>query len=319
MASSNELHFSDPCYIVRLYPLRMDYSAVAHHNTVNLHDLADLCSEARAASWHSMFRSWNAVSTFMPLVQERLMCCTDDPELRLDACWERRPRGTLLDFGWTRENKAMPQAWSFFAYCKPEDLLTCLVDIMDTVAETENEVADEWLYPRHQPWKLVTIGQILHSLYRKRVLNEPELPDVIQYMQHILYVLAATELLNTFFKSRRTNVERLEYIINEEMWYHNAFNMDDVAKIQDLLSRPLSEIARLALHGERNLVPHYYDRSAAEAFDPKHLRLDLLLGIGGLKIEWTEYLHEHLTLNTSTLTLRIFWFASHIRQNPMFQ
>lgn len=99
----------------------------------------------------------------------------------------------------------MPKAWSFFAYCKPEDLLTCLFQFMDTITEFENHLAVEWVYPRFQPWKLITVGQVLHGLYRKRILVEPQSPDKIKYIEHALYVLARTELLSTFFKSERVN------------------------------------------------------------------------------------------------------------------
>ena len=132
-------------------PVRVDQSVAAHHYPINFDDLAALCDEVRASSWHSMVRDGDAVLTFMPLVQERLLCCTGDPDQRLDACWHRRPRGTLLHFGWTRENKDMPKAWSFFANCKPEDLLTCLVEVMDTTAEFEYQLAGEWVYSRFQP------------------------------------------------------------------------------------------------------------------------------------------------------------------------
>lgn len=300
----------------------MDQNRAAHHDPVNFDNLVVLCDEVRASSWHSMFRNWDAVLTFMPLVQERLLCCTGDPEQRLDACWDRRPRGTFLDFGWTRENKNIPKAWSFFAYCKPEYLLTCLVEIMDTTAELEYQLAGKWVYPRFQPWKLITVGQVLHGLYRKRILVEPQSPDKIQYMEHVLYVLASTELLNTFFKSERMDVQKLKSklvkkIRQETMLSETELDdMDDVDEVRYLLSLRLSELAALALRPEDNLLRY---RSFEEVFNPRHLELNLLVGVGGLKIEWTEYLHEHLTLNTSTLTVYIFWFASHVRQNSMFQ
>ncbi|KAH6868587.1 hypothetical protein BKA58DRAFT_459455 [Alternaria rosae] len=244
--------------------------------------------------------------TFMPLVQERLMSCTGDPELRFHACWDCWPRGTLLDFGWTRENKDMPKAWSFFAYCKPEDLLTCLVEIMDTITEFENQLAGEWVYPRFQPWKLITVGQVLHCLYRKRILVEPQSPDKIKYMEHVL---------------ERSNIRGLQVKLTQKIWSETELDdVDYVDEVEFLLSLRLSELATLALRPEDNLIPYcYFGPTDAEVFNPRHLRLNLLVGVGGLKIEWTEDLHEHLTLNASTLTVYIFWFASHIRQNSMFQ
>ncbi|KAI4641349.1 uncharacterized protein J4E79_011742 [Alternaria viburni] len=220
----------------------------------------------------------------------------------------------------------MPEAWSFFAYCKPEDFLTCLVEIMDTTAELEYQLAGKWVYPRFQPWKLITVGQVLHGLYRKRILVEPQSPDKIKYLEHVLYILASTELLNTFFKSERMDVQKLQSKLTYEIWSQSPVleteldDTDDVDQVRFLLSLPLSELAALALRPENSLLPYNpFRRGNAEVFNPRHLSLNLLVGVGGLKVEWTEYLHEHLTLNSSTLTVYIFWFASHVRQNSMFQ
>lgn len=82
--------------------------------------------------------------------------------------------------------------------------------------------------------------------------------------------------------------------------------MDDVNEVEFLQSLRLFELATLALRPEDNLIPYCcFGPIDAKAFDPRHLRLNLLLGVGGLKVEWTEYLHEHLTPNTSTLTVYI--------------
>ena len=170
------------------------------------------------------------------------------------------------------------------------------------------------------------VGQVLHSLFRKRILVKPQSPDKIKYMEHVLYVLASTELLNTFFKSERMDVQKLQSRLTQKRWLENSLSeiklddMDDVDEVRFLLSMPLSELAALALRPEDSLLPHNSSRRAdAEVFNPRHLGLNLLVGVGGLKVEWTEYLHEHLTLNSSTLTVYIFWFASHVRQNSMFQ
>jgi hypothetical protein len=56
-----------------------------------------------------------------------------------------------------------------------------------------------------------------------------------------------------------------------------------------------------------------------EVFPPKHLNIKLLMKLGFLKIDWTEYLHEHLRFDSNTMTVYIYWFASHIYGNSSFQ
>ena len=122
------------------------------------------------------------------------------------------------------------------------------------------------------------------------------------------------------------DVEKLQSKLTQKIWLENSLSeielddIDDVDEVRFLLSMPLSKLAALALRSEDNLLPYNsFRRADAEVFNPRHLDLNLLVGVRGLKVDWTKYLHEHMTLNTSTLTVYIFWFASHIRQNSMFQ
>jgi hypothetical protein len=320
--------FSNPSFVLRLYPTRFDQTQALKEGTIDLANLLRLCGEVNGASWHSQFRNWSSTSTFLPLVLERLLACTGDPTLRLGACWDRRPRDTLLDFGWTRENRDMPITWSFFAHCNPEHMLASLVEIMDTVAELERHFLKTYEYSDRQPWKFVTTGHVLRSLYRKRLLVQPQPQDKSKYAKHILYILVATELLNTYFKSEKTDPTKVEEILSDleetEKRRGRERPLSDDGAAETILQIPLSDIATRILCPRSSLWPkrsHRNRRSGGPAtvFDPKHLRLDLLVGVGALKVEWTEFMHEHLTFDSSTLTLYIYWFASHIEHNSMYQ
>lgn len=208
----------------------------------------------------------------------------------------------------------MPPTWSFFAHCRPEILLQCVIEITEVVAGVEPLLAHDYMDPWHQPWHFITTGDILRVLYTKRILEQPRRTDKEKYAKHILYVLAATELLNTCFKSKTTNLQEFQ---KKRLWNETIATMST----EDLLRTPLTEISTLALCPSHTLrpSPNPVRSDTYEVFDPKQLRLRMLIGLGSLKVEWTEYMHEHLTFDSSTLTVYIYWFASHVRGNAMIQ
>jgi hypothetical protein len=86
------------------------------------------------------------------------------------------------------------------------------------------------------------------------------------------------------------------------------------------LQAPLSEIANAVL-----CEPFMDDRSRSlwdqkpDAFSPAHLKFPVLNKIGSLKIDWTEYMEEHLRFDVTTMTVSVFWFFSHISDNASWQ
>ncbi|KAI1626107.1 hypothetical protein EDD37DRAFT_330833 [Exophiala viscosa] len=48
------------------------------------------------------------------------------------------------------------------------------------------------------------------------------------------------------------------------------------------------------------------------------MSLELLRDVGKLRIEWTEFLDQHLRLDVGSATLQIFWFGFSIQASPMF-
>jgi hypothetical protein len=279
-------------------------------DSIDVQNLAELCVEVRATLQDVVFDDWESIPAFLPLIEERLLCCTGDPTLRLGACWDRRPRGTFLDFGWTRGDPQMPLAWSFFAYCSPETLISILIEITEAVKDQAFALEEAYRYDSEvQAWKTVTIGAILRGCYTRRLLVQPEPNDTKKYEKHVLYLLAAMELTNTFFKSERTELTALDDFVEIDHLTANA-----------LLERPLSNIAMQVLWpGSTLRSGSRHSMAGHEVFPPKHLKIELLMGLGFLNIDWTDYLHEHLTFDSTTMTVYIYWFASHIHGNSSFQ
>ncbi|KAH7413459.1 hypothetical protein BKA64DRAFT_354802 [Cadophora sp. MPI-SDFR-AT-0126] len=265
-------------------------------------NLAGLCEEVRYNLQATIVPSWQHLTTLIPLIEERLLCATGDPELRLDACWDRRPRGTFLDFGWTRKKPDMPKEWSFFAHCKPETLISLLIEVIEAVEDASTGLVEEWFHrANHQAWYTISLGTILERCYARRLLIQPQPENISKYRKHILYVLAATELMNTCFKSRQVksladfSVGRLE-----------------CDNVEDLLRTPLSEISNA-------LLCHSWSRPlyalGSGVFLPSNLKIPMLTRIGGINVDWTEYMQEHLTFDPETMTVYVYWFFSHISDN----
>jgi hypothetical protein len=188
-------------------------------SSIDIYNLAELCVEVSATLQVVVFDDCESIPAFLPLIEERILCCTGDPTLRLGACWDRRPRGTFLDFGWTRGDPQMPLEWSFFAYCSPETLISVLIEITEAVKDQAFALPEEDYTLEDQSWTIedtawntVTIGAILRGCYMRRLLIQPKPDDTKKYEKHILYLLAAMELTNTFFKSKTTDLKALDVL-----------------------------------------------------------------------------------------------------------
>jgi hypothetical protein len=284
-------------------------------SSVDVQNLAGLCEEVRHNLQATVLPGWQHLTTFIPLIEERLLCCTGDPGLRLDACWDRRPRGTFLDFGWTRAEPDMPQQWSFFAHCKSETLMSILIEIIETANEASTDMTEEWSFrSKNQAWFTITLGSVLERCYARRILIQPQPEDFPKYTKHMLYILAATELTNTCFKSRQVKSA-------VDIFSGSALHCDTV---EDLLQTPLSEISNALLcHPYRRSRSRSRSRGRSDlrsdVFPPSHLKVPVLKNIGSLKVDWTEYMHEHLKFDAGTMTVYVYWFFSHISDNAGWQ
>lgn len=307
--------FCEMEHISALYPVRYNMHWAIQNGDVDVPHLVELCKEVRYTVQEVVLHGWEHICTYVPLIEERLLCCTGDPSLSLAACWDRRPRGTFLDFGWTRTKPDMPPQWSFFAHCKPETLLSILIEICEGVCDISVDLSAELHSSSDaQAWHTITLGSILRGCYARRILIQPQADDFTKYKKHCLYVLAALDLMNTFFKSNK--IESWELV-------EAAFSKEGQWKpAEDLLQESLSTLATAVLcplrrsRREREASNNY---AIGEVFLPRHLDISMLRGIGSLKVDWTEYMYEHLKFDCDTMTVYIYWFASHIYENQSRQ
>jgi hypothetical protein len=298
-------------HVSALYPLRYNMPRAIRDGSIDIQNLADLCDELRHSLQATLLPHWQHLTTLIPLIEERLLCCTGDPGLRLDACWDRRPRGTFLDFGWTRKEPDMPQQWSFFAYCKPETLISILIEVMETINETRTDMTKAWSFQdMDQAWFKITLGSVLERCYARRILIQPQPENFPKYTKHMLYILAAIELTNTCFKSEQ--VKSTVDVFSGSTLFSET--------VEGLLQTPLSQIsAALLCHPGRRLLSRNSLDLVSGAFTPSHLKVHALKNIGSLKVDWTEYMDEHLKFNPGTMTVYVFWFFSHLSNNAGWQ
>jgi hypothetical protein len=305
----SEHDFSKPRRMLTLYRLRYESGDMSSQD---LDDLTQLCEELRAALFETMISDWSSIPAFAALVEERLLCCTGDPALRRDSCWERRPRKTMLDFGWTRIAPQMPTQWKFFANCKPTTLLSILIETTEAV-KTKAEELMVFTYPKGHAWSEITFDDVLRRCYERSIWTQPTQDDFDTYAEHAFYVLAAIETSNIFFRSSRVDIQAFSGLFDRSP---NSLLHTQIAKtIEDtMLSTTNPHPMRIGRGNKISLVEHDLPPDLRnEVFPPQHLNFQSLMRLGFLQIRWTEYLEDHLQFDASSSEVKIFWFASHIR------
>lgn len=203
------------------------------------------------------------------------------------------------------------KAWDFFAYCPSGKLISILVEVIEAVRTRREEIP---LWRKKTPeraWNTVTVGAILRRCYCRQLLVQPVSGALDEYREHVLYILAATELLNCFFKSKR-----LEHPVLALATLHpngqNALNT--------LLHCPLSTIVKNVLYSKNVVSPTMTDFELKNAtFHPTSLNIQTLIKIGSLKVSWTEYMDEHFRFDPNSMTIHVYWFASHINGSNSYQ
>ncbi|KAI9148816.1 hypothetical protein HJFPF1_10858 [Paramyrothecium foliicola] len=252
--------FSAPLHISSLYPLRYNMACVARDGSLDLPNLANLCEELRHSLQTTVLPSWQHLAILIPLMEEIALLYWAEPH--------------------------MPQEWSFFAHCKRETLVSILIEVIEAVGEVSAELADTWtLNLVDQAWYTTPVGNVLERCYARRILIQPLPEDRSKYEKHIIYLLAAIELINTCCKSKRAKTPA-EVFARSHIYFPT---------VDQLLEMPLSD--------------------KPDAFPPAHLNVSVLNKIGSLKVNWTEYMDDHLKFDVTTMTVSIFWFFSHISGN----
>lgn len=142
----------------------------------------------------------------------------------------------------------------------------------------------------------LTVGEVLDQCYRLRVLSRPKKDDWQHYYHYIQELLKTLELLALWPTANRftpclDSFRELASMKLSTMWHTSSVN--------DLpATKPLSKI---------------------ENFQCREMSLEMLRKVGHLEIQWTEYISEHLELDSENSSLKIFWFGFAAMASPIIQ
>ena len=133
----------------------------------------------------------------------------------------------------------------------------------------------------------VTIWDLLAFCYRSKLLKQPPHPASGEALrEHTVLLLSSLQLINTF--SSELDKQLLQSIA-----------------IDELLSSSVGSICSRS--NIRRREPTY--AGTIEYFGKKELNIQTLQDVGALNILWTRYIDDHLTLDTQSSELRLFWPA----------
>lgn len=144
-----------------------------------------------------------------------------------------------------------------------------------------------------------TIGDVLSSCYRRRILHQPAITgkrklSATILREHFRLVRTALYLLNTLYKHNPPGFESSESL--DRTW-----NL--------LLSSAEASMRESPSYSD-------FERGKEAFFRLDDFNLKDLQNLGHLKVQWTSYWDEHLQLETSTTAniLKIYWFQPSLAQ-----
>lgn len=149
-----------------------------------------------------------------------------------------------------------------------------------------------------QDWQGPTIGNVLSSCYRRRILCQPAITDerseTMILREHFRLVRTALYLLNTLYKHHPPRFEKVESL--DRTW-----NL--------LLSSAEASMRETPGHLD-------FENGKDMFFRLDDFNLKDLQNLGHLQVQWTSYWDEHLELETSSTAniLKIYWFQPSLAQ-----
>ncbi|KAE9374904.1 hypothetical protein N431DRAFT_482029 [Stipitochalara longipes BDJ] len=144
----------------------------------------------------------------------------------------------------------------------------------------------------------LTVGQVLDQCYGHGILEQPIITDHVTYRKHVGEITHALELIN------------LWHFIN----FHGC--PSTLNSVDEMRNTKISDICEW-FHDHEEYGPHQ-PKSDCSSFQCHEMSLELLQRVGKLKLEWTEFIDEHLLLSVEDSTLKIFWFGFTVMASPMF-
>lgn len=144
----------------------------------------------------------------------------------------------------------------------------------------------------------VAVGQVLDQCYHQGLLETPNSSNLSVCRKHVSEIVHAMALMN--------------------LWHLiNRYSPPSNNSVDEIRCMKMSELCEY-IHDDEE-YGHQPPSSQEFSFQSREMSLELLRKVGKLKIEWTEFLDEHLDLNVEDLTLKIFWFGFSIKANPIYQ
>lgn len=137
-----------------------------------------------------------------------------------------------------------------------------------------------------------TIGDVLSECYRRQTLRQPDATHSETYLEHACLVINAIRPLNVVYG--------LATDVSVELTLRDRSS-------DELLGLPLPDALQLLRPTKQPLNAEY---ATGLTFRADDLNTDSLNTLGGLKVEWTYSLEEHLLLNMNPgkKVLKICWF-----------
>lgn len=140
----------------------------------------------------------------------------------------------------------------------------------------------------------LSLEKLLHSCYQRRLLKQPDVDDVKTFRRHFDLVYDCVTALDFIRRFREIRPP-----LNE--LFHMRYKSES---IQQLFER--EKISDEATVGIEPFPELPLQESAESTFHPEIFSVRYLQDFGGLKIEWTECLDEHLKIYANRNAIRIF-------------
>ncbi|KAE9367031.1 hypothetical protein N431DRAFT_82491 [Stipitochalara longipes BDJ] len=157
-------------------------------------------------------------------------------------------------------------------------------------------------------YERLCIGSILERYYQMRVLSQPDNFEPRNYLDHIWFVVLVLLFLNATF---RLGWEFEPETISDMSFLARAYVATIFTRrksLEEVLGLNLHQLCRI-LHATQQSSRKDTPPEAASGpiFRVSDLNIESLSSIGGLTIEWTPYLEDHLRLDIKNTTLHVIW------------
>ncbi|RAL03329.1 uncharacterized protein BO80DRAFT_377333 [Aspergillus ibericus CBS 121593] len=140
----------------------------------------------------------------------------------------------------------------------------------------------------------MSLEELLHRCYARRIITQPNADDsdLIRYQFHLIYDCLDALDFTTRFREIRDPLSLTFYLQYKTEPIHKIFEM---VKSHTSVMDGIEKFKELPL--EQSLSP---------TFSPETFTVQYLQDFGGLNIEWTDCLDDHLKIFTGRHAIRIF-------------